>query len=41
MGNFNAIALVLEGREKATVKKFFLSIPKHLRKTIRVVCSDM
>ena len=32
---------VLEGREKATVKKFFLSIPKHLRKTIRVVCSDM
>ena len=32
---------VLEGREKATVKKFFLSIPKNLRKTIRVVCSDM
>ena len=32
---------VLEGREKATVKKFFLSIPKHLRKTIRVACSDM
>ena len=32
---------VLEGREKATVKKFFLSIPKSLRKTIRVVCSDM
>jgi transposase len=32
---------VLEGREKATVKKFFLSIPKELRKTIRVVCSDM
>ena len=32
---------VLEGREKATVKKFFLSIPKKLRKTIRVVCSDM
>ena len=32
---------VLEGREKATVKKFFLSIPKWLRKTIRVVCSDM
>ena len=30
----------LEGREKATVKKFFLSIPKKLRKTIRVVCSD-
>jgi transposase len=32
---------VLEGREKATVKKFFSSIPKKLRKTIRVVCSDM
>jgi transposase len=32
---------VLEGREKATVKKFFSSIPKALRKTIRVVCSDM
>jgi transposase len=31
---------VLEGRDKATVKKFFLSIPKRLRKTIRVVCSD-
>ena len=32
---------VLEGRDKATVKKFFLSIPKGLRKTIRVACSDM
>ncbi len=32
---------VLEGCEKATVKKFFSSIPKKLRKTIRVVCSDM
>lgn len=32
---------VVEGREKATVKKFFSSIPKALRKTIRVVCSDM
>jgi transposase len=32
---------VLEGREKATVEKFFLRIPKELRKTIRVVCSDM
>ena len=30
---------VLEGREKATVKKFFLSIPKKLRKTVRMVCS--
>jgi transposase len=32
---------VLEGREKATVKKFLLSIPKKLRKTVRVVCSDL
>lgn len=32
---------VLEGREKATVKKFFSSIPKELRKTLRVVCSAM
>ena len=32
---------VLEGRGKATVKEFFSSIPKKLRKTIRVVCSDM
>jgi transposase len=32
---------VLEGWEKATVKKFFLSIPKKLRKTVRVVCSDL
>lgn len=32
---------VLEGREKATVKKFFLSIPKKLRKTVRMVCSDL
>jgi transposase len=35
------VLAVLEGREKATVKKFFSSIPKRLRKTIRVVCSDM
>lgn len=32
---------VLPGREKATVKKFFSSIPKKLRKTICVVCSDL
>ena len=35
------VLAVLPGREKATVKKFFSSIPKGLRKTIRVVCSDM
>lgn len=32
---------VLKGREKATVKAFFSSIPKRLRKTIAVVCSDL
>ncbi len=32
---------VLEDRKKATVKAFFASIPKRLRKTIKVVCSDM
>lgn len=32
---------VLENREKATVKEFFLSIPKHLRDTVRVICSDL
>ena len=32
---------VLENREKATVKAFFLSMPKHLRDTVRCVCSDL
>lgn len=32
---------VLEGRKKAPVKAFFYSIPNKLRKTIRVVCSDL
>ena len=32
---------VLENREKATVKRFFASIPKRLRKQLRVVCTDM
>lgn len=32
---------VLENREKATVKEFLLSIPKHLRDSVREVCSDM
>ena len=32
---------VLENREKSTVKKFFLSIPSKLRKTVKVVCSDL
>tara|TARA_B110000211_G_C14021347_1_gene527816 strand:- start:125 stop:1408 length:1284 start_codon:yes stop_codon:yes gene_type:complete len=32
---------VLKGREKATVKAFLASIPKHLQKTIIAICSDM
>lgn len=35
------ILAVLPGREKKTVKKFFKSIPKRLRKKVRTVCSDM
>lgn len=35
------VLAVLKDRQKATVKKFFLSIPKDLRKTIRVVCTDV
>ncbi len=31
---------ILEGRKKETVKTFFRSIPKRLRKTVRFVCSD-
>ena len=32
---------VLKGRDKATVKAFLSSIPKHLQKTIIAICSDM
>lgn len=32
---------VLKDRTKETVKDFFLSIPKRLRRTVRYVCSDM
>ena len=32
---------VLENREKATVKEFLLSIPKHLRDTVQNVCTDL
>lgn len=32
---------VLKDRSKATVKEFFLSIPKRLRRSVRSVCSDM
>jgi transposase len=37
----NHILAVLKDRQKATVKEFFSSIPKHLRKTIQVVCTDL
>lgn len=32
---------VLKDRKKDTVKDFFLSIPKRLRRSVRYVCSDM
>ncbi len=35
------ILAVLPNREKKTVRKFFKSIPKRLRKRVRTVCSDM
>lgn len=37
----NRLLGVLENREKATVKAFFLSIPKDLRDTVQCVCSDL
>jgi transposase len=37
----NRLLGVLENREKATVKAFFMSIPKHLRDTVQSVCSDL
>jgi transposase len=39
--NGTHILAVLQDKEKETVKEFFLSIPKRLRKTVRFVCSDM
>ncbi len=35
------ILAVLKGRKKKTVKEFLYSIPKRLKKTVKVVCSDM
>jgi len=35
------ILAVLKDREKQTVKKFLLSIPKRLRKQVKAICSDM
>jgi transposase len=39
--NETHILSVLGDRKKETIKNFFLSIPKRLRRTIRYVCSDM
>ncbi len=41
VGGKTRILAVLKDRKKDTVKKFLLSIPKKLRKTITAVCSDM
>ena len=35
------ILAVLKDRKKETVKEFFLSITNELRKTVKVICSDM
>ena len=37
----NRVLAILEDRKKATVKAFFSSIPKALRKTVQAVCSDL
>jgi transposase len=37
----NRVVGVLEDRKKETVRKFFRSIPKQLRKTVRVFCTDL
>ena len=39
-GDLSVIA-ILEGREKETVKSFLMSIPNHLKKTVKQVCTDM
>jgi transposase len=35
------VIAILKDRKKKTVKDFFLSIPKRLRKTVTIVCSDL
>lgn len=37
----NRVLGVLEDRKKETVRKFFKSIPKELRKAVRVFCTDL
>jgi transposase len=39
-GDLSVIA-VLEGRSKETVENFLKSIPSHLKKTVKAVCTDM
>lgn len=41
IGDRTVLLAVLKNREKATVKAFFASIPRRLRKQLRVVCTDM
>ena len=41
VGNTTRILAVLKDRKKETVKTFFSRIPTRVRKTVRVVCSDM
>ena len=40
MGQETVILGVLKDRKKETVKQFLMSIPKQLRKQVRMVCSD-
>jgi transposase len=41
IGDKTLILGVLEGRLKKTVRKFLRTIPRRIRKTVKVVCSDM
>ena len=41
LGDETVILGLLADRKKETVKEFFMSIPKKLRKQIRYVCSDL
>ena len=41
INNKPVVLTILKDRKKDTVKKFFMSIPNRLRKTVRVVCSDL
>ncbi|QQS54234.1 MAG: transposase [Candidatus Competibacteraceae bacterium] len=41
MGEKTVILRILTDRKKETVKEFFMSIPKRLRKQVGFICSDM